>query len=247
MSFKKGAACSINGKKYELQVFNIVKNCYINDKLFNTQDIKDLGYCNSKNDIECNYLITNDIPIEIKKCKTPDWMQCSLKYDDENKNWIGSSKNKIPDKSKQIFEELIADKILFNGNIPPFIYNNITYDEWVKIKKENDYNDIYIDCPNTTIRQLYAEKGCYYIQISEKGLYHLGNDICNFNVPEFICEQQLRIRIKVHSRKNNKGHCNLSITIACQPKKIKDLIDSSYSLDNKDKLPLVIYYNNLGR
>lgn len=247
MSYKKGAACSINGRKYELQVFNIVKKCYINDKLFNTQDIKDLGHCNSKNDIECNYLTTNDIPIEIKKCKTPDWMQCSLKYDDKNKNWIGSYKNKIPDKSKQIFEELIVDKKLFNGNIPPFIYNNITYNEWTKIKKEtNDYDDIYIDCPNTTIRQLYTEKGCYYIQISEKGLYHLGNDICNFNVPEFICEQQLRIRIKVHSRKNNKGYCNLSITIACQPKTIKDLIKSSYSLDNKDKLPLVIYYNNLG-
>lgn len=244
--YKKGALCSINGKKYELQIYNIVKNCYINDKLFNTQEEKDLGNCNSKNDIICNYFADYDIPIEIKKLKTPDWMQCSLKYDEENKRWFGSSNNKIPDNSKQIFEKLLLDTKLFNDNIPPFLVNKITYEEWIKIKKETtDYNDTYINCPSDTIKRLYAEKGCYYIQISEKGLYHLGNDICNFNVPEFICEQQLRIRIKIHTRKNNNGYCNLSVIIACQPKRIKDLQLSEFSLDTKDKLPSVIYYNNL--
>ena len=47
-----------------------------------------------------------------------------------------------------------------------------------------------INCPNDTIKKLYSEKDCNYIQISNKGLYHLGNDICEFNVAEFICEQQ---------------------------------------------------------
>jgi hypothetical protein len=31
------------------------------------------------------------IPIEIKKSNTPDWMQCSIKYDCESKQWIGTS------------------------------------------------------------------------------------------------------------------------------------------------------------
>lgn len=83
------------------------------------------------------------------------------------------------------------------------------------------------------IMKLYREKCCSYIQISEKGLYHLGNDICDFKVPPFLCEQQLRIRTKIHERKNKKGFCKLSVTIACKPKNINSLENSSYSLDNE--------------
>jgi hypothetical protein len=175
--------------------------------------------------------------------KSPDWMQCSLIYNETMKKWIGSSRNKIPEKSKIIFEELISNIQLFNGNIPLFMIKDITHEEWINIKKQtNDYNDTYINCPNNIIQNLYKEKGCYYIQISNKGLYHLGNDICNFNVPEFIHDQQLRIRTKIHTKKNNKGFCKLSVTIACQPKNIKNLISSSYSLDNIKSLPANLIY-----
>ena len=210
---EKGSGCSINGKKYELQVYNIVKNSKLNKNNFNTQNEDELGGCSSKNDIECNMNSERDISIEIKKSKTPDWMQCSLKYDDINKKWIGSTKN--------------------------------VFEEWINIKKETtDYNDIYIDCPNDTIMKLYSEKGCSYIQISEKGLYHLGDDICDFKVPIFICEQRLRIRTKIHEKKNKKGFCKLSVTIACQPKNINKLINSDYSLDNQMKLPINLVYDN---
>lgn len=242
---KKGSICSINGKKYELEIYNILKNTELNGNIFNTQNENELGGCSSKNDIECNMNSINDISIEIKKLKTPDWMQCSLKYDDTNKKWIGSLKNKIPEASKKIFENLISNITLFNGNIPPFMLKDITHEEWIKIKKETtDFNDTYIDCPNDTIMKLYNEKGCSYIQISEKGLYHLGNDICNFKVPEFICEQQLRVRTKIHEKKNKKGFCKLSVTIACQPKNINNLINSKYSLDNKIKLPDNLHYKD---
>ena len=234
----------IFGKKYELDIYNIVSKCKLNDKLFNTQNIEDLGGSNHKNDIECNLYSVKDIPIEIKKSNSPDWMQCTLKYNNDTNKWIGSMKNKIPDNSKIIFENLISGTILFNGNIPQFILKNITHDEWIIIKKNtNDFIDTYIDCPDNTIKNLYSEKGCYYIQISNKGLYHLGNDICNFKVPEFICEQQLRIRIKIHTKKNNDGYCNMSVIVACQPKNIKNLINSNYSLDNYNKLPPnLVYY-----
>jgi len=239
----KGYGCSFNGKKYEMKVYNIVKKCILNNKEFNTQNEDELGKCSSKNDIDCNMNKEKDIPIEIKKSKSPDWMQCSLKYDDINKKWIGSSKNKIPDSSKSIFEELISKNVLFNNNIPPFMIKDITHDEWKKLKNEtNDFNDIYIDCPNDTIKKLYSEKGCIYIQISNKGLYHLGNDLCDFKVPEFICEQQLRIRTKIHTRINNKGFCQLSVIAACQPKNIKELINSKFSLDDKLKLPSNLIY-----
>uniref|UniRef100_A0A6C0HAT3 Uncharacterized protein n=1 Tax=viral metagenome TaxID=1070528 RepID=A0A6C0HAT3_9ZZZZ len=243
MSHTKGKECSKEGKRYELAIHEIVRHCKIGNNPFNTQSELELGGCNSKNDIECNLHTTNDIPIEIKKMKTPDWMQCSLQYNIENKKWLGSLKNKIPEKSKQIFEYLIGNIQLFNGKIPPFMLNDITHEEWIKIKQETtDYNDTYIDCPNDTIKRLYNEKGCYYIQISEKGLYHLGNDICGFNVPEFICEQQLRIRTKIHTTKNSKGFCKLSVTIACQPKNINKLLASPYSLDKIELLPPNLLY-----
>jgi hypothetical protein len=85
---------------------------------------------------------------------------------------------------------------------------------------------------------LYEAKGCCYIQISDgKGLYHLGNDRCNFEVPFFDIPQQIRIRTKIHTKSNKNGHCVLSVTVACQPKNIQTLIPSEYSLDSKDKLP----------
>ena len=240
---ENGSGCSISGKNYELKVYNIVKKCKLNGNEFNTQTEEELGGCNSKNDIECNLNTKNDIPIEIKKSKTPDWMQCSLKYDSIRNKWVGSSKNKIPEDSKCIFENLITNIKLFNGNIPPFMTKDITHEEWIKIKNEkDDFADTYIDCPNDTIQKLYNKKGCVYIQISEKGLYHLGNDACQFNVPEFICDQQFRVRTKIHTRKNNKGFCKLSVTIACQPKNVKKLTISEYSLDDIHKLPKNLQY-----
>ena len=34
----------------------------------------------------------------------------------------------------------------------------------------------------------------------------------------------------------------MSVTVACQPKNIKTLIHSNYSLDDKDKLPAPLIY-----
>lgn len=250
----RGSQCSISGKVYELKVYNIVRKCKLNGHFFNIQKKNELGGCCSKNDIICNMICNQHfdenitfipIPIEIKKLKSPDWMQCSLKYDNINKKWIGVSKNKITENSKKIFEELISTVELFNGKIPPFMIKDITHEEWLKIKKKtNDFNDTYIDCPDDTIKKLYSEKGCFYIQISDKGLYHLGNDLCNFTVPEFKCQQQLRVRTKIHTKKNKRGFCKLSVTIACQPKNIKKLPYSNFSLDDQSKLPNNLEYVN---
>ena len=59
----------------------------------------------------------------------------------------------------------------------------------------------------------------------------------NFDIPEFICDQQLRIRTKIHNI-NKNGYCSLSVMAACQPKKIDNLTISKFSLDDKNKLPL---------
>jgi hypothetical protein len=228
---KKGAGCSKSGLKYEVKVHEIVSKVTLDGELFNSQLSSELGGSSSRNDLCC----INNIGIEIKKYNTPDWMQCSLKYTDR---WRGSDKCKIPKESRDIFDELLLNINLFGGKIPPFINEKITYEKWCEIKQESStWNDVYINIPDTTITNLYKNKGCQYIQISEYGLYHLGCDIYNFDVPKFIVEQQIRIRIKVHSTKNKNGFCSLSVTAACQPKNIKNLTKSLYSLDDINKLP----------
>ena len=242
---QKGYMCSVSGNNYEKEIYNITKKCYINNKPFNTQKEEELAGSSSKNDIECNFIKEKDIGIEAKKYKTPDWMQCSIKYNNETQMWEASKNGKIPIECREIFNNLINNINLYDGEIPPFMEREITHQEWIKIKEEtNKWNDKYIDIPSDIISKLYQAKGCNYIQISDGyGLFHLGNDICNFDVPLFDIEQQIRIRTKIHTTKNKKGFCSLSVTIACQPKNILKLIPSKYSLDNKDKLPTNLQFN----
>lgn len=241
----KGYKCSVNGKIYENIIYNIVKKCSINGKQFNTQTKEELAGSSNKIDIECNFRGNKNIGIEVKKSKTPDWMQCSIKFDQQKNSWK-VSKGKISQNCLLIFTDLINNINIYNGDVPPFMEKNITHDEWLSIKmKTTKWDDNYIDISSNTISKLYKSKGCTYIQISDGyGLYHLGEDICNFGVPLFNIEQQLRIRTKIHSRKTAKGFCSLSVTASCKPKNIKDLIPSKYSLDDKNRLPpILLWYN----
>ena len=239
----KGALCSLSGNNYEKLIHSIVKNCTLNNKPFNSQKEEELAGSSSKNDIICNFNSTKDLGIEVKKYNTPDWMQCSVKYDKVNNKWIASN-GKNSEQCRNIFNNILNKLNLYNGEIPPFMISSKTHEQWLEIKKStNKWDDIYIDVPPNTIADLYKAKGCHYIQISDNyGLYHLNNDICNFGVPLFKVEQQLRIRTKIHSRKNKKGFCSLSITAACQPKNINELIPSNYTLDCKERLPNNLIY-----
>jgi predicted small secreted protein len=241
----KGSQCSVSGNNYEKQIYNIVKKCKItnSDKAFNTQLDTELGGSSIKNDIICNHMDIS-FGIEIKKSNTPDWMQCSLKYDTKINKWK-PSKSKNPTGCTNIFARLIENLSLYNNEVPPFIEKSLTHEQWIDIKQKTDkWDDIYINIQYDTISDLYCNKDCKYIQISDYGLYHLGNDICNFDVPLFVIEQRLRIRIKVHSKKNKNGYCSLSITAACNPTNISYLTKSKYSLDNINKLPPNLIYSN---
>ena len=61
-------------------------------------------------------------------------------------------------------------------------------------------------------------------------------DIYNFDVPEFLIKQQLRVRIKSHGKRKD-GSYKYSVTAACQPCPGNKLMKSPYSLDNIKKIP----------
>ena len=52
---KKGRLCSVNGNNYELLVFNITSNCFIENKKLNEQNINELGKSSKRIDLICNY------------------------------------------------------------------------------------------------------------------------------------------------------------------------------------------------
>jgi hypothetical protein len=159
---------------------------------------------------------------------------------------VGSEKGVIPKTSRNEFNKLLESVVLFNNNIPPFLQKQLTHKEWLEIKNKNNiFDDYYIKIPNDTINKLYLAKSCYYIQISNYGLYRLGEDICGFNVPLFQIYQKMRIRIKIHQKKNKLGFCVMSVIASCLPNDISVLEASPYTLDNKEKLPKNLVYKDI--
>lgn len=234
---RKGAGCSKSGNKYERDVYNVCKDILLDGKVFCTLLETELGGSSAKNDIECNFKSDKDLSIEIKRCNTPDWMQLSIKPDDDDV-WKSGERNKIPNKACKLIESIIKKEKLFNGKIPPFLERKMTHKEWKEEKSETeDFNDVYIPCKPNTIARLYGYKKCKYIQISDYGLYHLGEDVCDFGVPYFECDQRLRIRIKIHKTSDKDGYMSASVMVAAQPVNIKKLQKSPYSLDDFDRLP----------
>jgi hypothetical protein len=233
--------CSINGKAYENKIWeNCVKLKTKYNENFCKIEKNQLGGCSNRHDIVCYYNKKN-INIEIKKFNSPDWTQMTL-YPIKGK-WKAKYNSRIPNLSKKLLENLINNNKKVFNKIPKFYNQKITHIQWNKIKQKNsNFNDIYIDCPSDIISKLYKYKGCHYIQISKYGLYHLGNDICNFNVPLFECQTRLRIRVKIHCRQikvgKNMGKLRASVVVSARPKCLYRVKKSDYSLDDLDRIPL---------
>lgn len=235
---KRGANASVSGIAYEKKIAAVCAG-FTSPHLstpFHT-DVN-LGGCGAEIDIRLNWKKEFDIGLEVKR-PTPDWMQMKLHRVDAN--WKGADGCKIPLASKALFESILGSTVLFGDKTPTFLERSVSYEEWTAIKKAHpEFSDVYLNCADTTIANLYRAKGCQYIQVDGKGLYHTGKDVCGFGVPLFSCPQQIRIRIKVHSRGLEKGKASLSVTAAAQPIKLKDLVASPYSLDNADKMPVIL-------
>ena len=150
--------------------------------------------------------------VEVKKVFAPDWGQEKLQWVDGG--WVGT------------FPKI--DEIRIPA-LPP----GLTKERLATLRVDNpDYRDQYLDVDNTCIQKYYRGKGNYYIQLSDGfGLYHLGEDVYELGVPEFAVEQQMRVRVKYHSK------TNFSVTCAFQPVDIRKMPRSPYSLDDPEKLP----------
>tara|TARA_Y100000590_G_scaffold470585_1_gene666599 strand:+ start:941 stop:1846 length:906 start_codon:yes stop_codon:yes gene_type:complete len=247
---KTGSKCLESGKEYEKKVFEMVKDCTINNKPFNTQNEEELGGSSCRNDIECDFQ-GKKIGIECKAKLKTEYIQVDIHLD-ENNEWAGPTKRTKKSHPQSVVERYLKEvnkkSNLFYGNPPPFknFKTKEEFDIWerdfLKKKKENgdgekkDYR-WYIDTPDFVAKN-YKEKGNSYIQIKGQGLYYLESDVCNFGVPKFNPKKiELRIRCK---RRGKQGCIPSSLTVSAW---VSELDESRYSLDDKDKLPQSLKLN----
>lgn len=237
-----GSTSSKNGTKYEKDNHNILINTTLNGKQFNTQKVSELGGSSAGKDLKCNFILEKDIGIEIKNTIGAEFIQLDVHKEDNT--WCGPRITKrshpLSVVTRYLKEINFNSADLFYGMMPPLNKTRDDFDSWetnfLKKKQEKGYGtkkEYQWECNvYDFVKDNYRDKGNDYIQIRDYGLYHLGEDKCNFGVPEFKPEKTIiRIRCK---RRGKKGCVPSSITMSAW---ISGLIKSPYSLDNKEQLP----------
>ena len=136
-----------------------------------------------------------DFFVEIKNKTAPDFGQKKLTWT-KQKGWEWSEKDIITD----LYDRLGVMKYI-DKNFVPRRYT-VSAGSISMLDKKHDQQQfekrgIVLSNPRY-LYEFYARKNCYYIQIENKGLYHLKNDIANLVVPRFMPELTLRLRAKTH-------------------------------------------------
>lgn len=133
--------------------------------------------------------------LELKNNVAPDFGQKGLKWS-ENKGWEWTKKDEVT----EMYDAFgVIDKI--NKNFKPNLFtkkpHEITDADRVYDQKAFEKN-IDLD-QKSYLHAYYAGKNCHYIQVEDKGFYHLDQDVANLGVPKFDPDLTLRLRAKVRS------------------------------------------------
>lgn len=180
----RGKTSSVNGKSYEHMVhLNMMKYNY-NDAVI--IPIGELGGSTVNPDIQ--FQIDNKIiNIEAKNKNSSEGGQKTMHF----KDGLLICKD-----NTTIHSEILSNYQPWSGNIPSFLKGDKSFDTWLSEKKM--FKDEYKFISSDVIRKYYKDKNIHYIQIQEKGLYHIDTDVLNIGTPIFDCESKLRIRCKQH-------------------------------------------------
>lgn len=136
-----------------------------------------------------------DFFVEVKNRTASDFGQKKLTWT-KQKGWEWSEKDIITD----LYDKLGVIRYI-DKNFVPRRYtvsaNSISMLDKRHDQQQFEKRGIILDNPRY-LYEFYARKNCYYIQIEDRGLYHLKNDIANLIVPRFMPELTLRLRAKTH-------------------------------------------------
>ena len=125
--------------------------------------------------------------------------------------------------------------------------SNLTLEQWHNYKNKcqekangepgghDPTQDVYIPVHSNDILEYYGSKNNSYVQVKDYGLYHLGEDVCDFGVPQLaLTDVELRFRIKNHGARKDKTQI-FSLTAALRIK--KKPAKSNVSLDDVQYFP----------
>ena len=133
--------------------------------------------------------------VEVKNRTAPDFGQKKLTWT-KNAGWQWSEADSIT----ELYDELGVLRYI-DRNFVPRRYtvsaNSISMLDKRFDQQQFEKKGIVLDNPRY-LYEFYARKNCFYIQIENKGLYFLKNDIANLLVPRFNPELTLRLRAKTH-------------------------------------------------
>ena len=167
-----------------------------------------------------------DFFVEVKNKTAPDFGQKKLTWD-KQKGWQWSEKDIITDLYDQLGVMKYVDK-----NFVPRKYtvsaNSITMLDKKFDQQQFEKRGIVLDNPKY-LNEFYARKNCFYIQIENKGLYHLKNDIANLIVPRFKPELTLRLRAKTHHSIPIYSYSFFAVIQA----KTQNMTNSRYDIEEK--------------
>ena len=133
--------------------------------------------------------------LELKNNVAPDFGQKGLKWS-ETGGWEWTKRDEITD----MYDLLgVIDKI--NKNFKPnlFTVSPTAFTAQHRIQDQKNFEKTIDLDQKRYLHTYYARKNCYYIQVEDKGFYHLEQDIAKLGVPQFDPDLTLRLRAKVRS------------------------------------------------
>lgn len=257
IKFKNFIAESVGAKGlvYEKKVYDAMKSAGVVG--LDVGSKPGAGYSNQgAGDIEASYN-GNPFNIEIKLNKNAQMGGTSIRIDTLNKVHTLVKPDAVDDDAIPFFieaaknqDQALKDWVNFvrkqepvelHKNVPYTIpFGSVTKEAWMAAQREGylaKMNAVQSFDSAKTIAKAYNRKNVYYIQIGKAGLFYLGSNPLNLDVPEYQGSVNIEFRLGPSGSKQRKfGDETLRVVGAgyrCQGR-LKTNIKSKYSLDNPD-------------
>ena len=171
-----------------------------------------------------------DYFLEVKNKTAPDYGARKIVYD---KPSGGIWKWNDPDNITALLD---AHSVL--SNIPVFEPRKYVKSDLALDKADRDFDRRQfaktIDLGTAgayLIHRYYADKRCSYIQVENKGFYHLLDNPAGLGVPQFTPSVSIRLRAKTHSSEPIHNYSFRAVIVGS----MKSIIPSTYDICDTDK------------
>lgn len=245
------------GLAYEKKVYDALKSSGISD--LDPGSKPGAGYSNQgAGDIEALYN-GKAFNIEIKLDKNAQMGGTSIRIDTLNDTYTLVKPDAVEDDAIPFFMEAakrqgealkdwvnfvrLQEPVDFHKDTPYTIpFGSVAKSAWTAAQKAGylaKMNTVQSFDSAATIAKAYNRKNVYYIQIGKAGLFYLGSNPLNLDVPEYNGSVNIEFRLGPSGSKNRKYEGEdmkvVGAGYRCQGR-LKTNIKSKYSLDNPEDI-----------